>query len=248
MTRGYRRGIEASRLIALARRGSGLTQRELAAQAGTSQAAVSEYERGLKTPNLAAAERIIEAAGYPLDLVTEVRFTEHRAPGLPPFGVLDRLWRARTLPECFAKVVLDDATRYGVVKSFDLRRRAQRKQLYELVLRRGRRRLLRPRAAESLWWPPRIRREQGSRARAGPRVRVVPLTRSPRDSPRRVDCRADLFGQPVVDLLGGAHHCGVVGRGDFGCRAARDQVFGPLTVDGEAGRARCATKVQPNGR
>ncbi len=41
------------------------------------------------------------------------------------------------LPECFAKVYLDDATRFRGVTRFDLRRRPQRRRLYELLMRRG---------------------------------------------------------------------------------------------------------------
>ena len=98
---------------------------------------MSAYERGLKTPNLAVAERIVEAAGYRLDLVTQVRFTQHTAPAVGAFWVPDRLWRGK-LPECFAKVYLDDAIRFRGVTRFDLRRRPQRRRLYELLMRRGR--------------------------------------------------------------------------------------------------------------
>lgn len=97
---------------------------------------MSQYERGLKTPSLAVAERIVEAAGCRLDLVTQVNFTQQVAPAFGVFWVPDRLWRGK-LPECFAKVYLDDVTRFRGVTSFDLRRRPQRRRLYELLLRRG---------------------------------------------------------------------------------------------------------------
>src|SRR5918995_6805683 len=99
--------MDAARLILTARHGSGLSQRELAEKAGTSQATLSAYERGVKTPGLVVAERIVEAAGYRLDLVTEVRFTQQVAPGVRPFWVPDRLWRGK-LPECFATISLRD--------------------------------------------------------------------------------------------------------------------------------------------
>lgn len=124
-----------ARLILAARRGAHLTQRELAERAKTSQAALSAYERGLKTPSLAVAERIVEAAGYRLDLVTSVRFTRHDEPRLHPFWVPDRLWRGK-LPECFAKVHLHDGSA-SRTRRFDLGRRPQRRQMYELLLRRG---------------------------------------------------------------------------------------------------------------
>ncbi len=125
-----------SGLISLARRGSGLTQRQLAQRARTSQATLSAYERGIKSPNLAVAERIIEAAGYRLDLVTQVHFEQRTARAARPFWVPDRLWRGK-LPECFAKVYLDDPARFEGIRKFDLRRRPQRRRLYELLLRKG---------------------------------------------------------------------------------------------------------------
>ena len=97
---------------------------------------MSAYERGLKSPNLAVAERIVGAAGYRLDLVTQVHFEQRAAPRIRPFWVPDRLWRGK-LPECFAKLYLDDAAWFHGVRSFDLRRRPQRKRLYELLMRRG---------------------------------------------------------------------------------------------------------------
>lgn len=124
-----------ARLILVARRGAHLTQRELAERAKTSQAALSAYERGLKTPSLVVAERIVEAAGYRLDLVTSVNFTRYRAPRVGPFWVPDRLWRGR-LPECFAKVHLRDGAE-SRTRRFDLGRRSQRRWMYELLLRKG---------------------------------------------------------------------------------------------------------------
>lgn len=51
----------ASALIRLARRRAGLSQRELARRAGTSQAAVQRYERGLTDPTFSTLERVIGA-------------------------------------------------------------------------------------------------------------------------------------------------------------------------------------------
>lgn len=128
--------MDAARLILKARHGSGLTQRDLAKSAGTSQATLSAYERGVKCPSLAVAERIVEAAGYRLDLVTEVHFSQRSAPGVQPFWVPDRLWRGK-LPECFATVSVPDATRLRGVTRFTLRRRASRRRMYEMLLRNG---------------------------------------------------------------------------------------------------------------
>lgn len=133
---GYLLDVDEARLLLSARRGSGLTQRDLAARAGTSQAALSAYERGAKSPSLAVAARIVRAAGFRLDVVTQVRFELRREPRVRPFWVPDRLWRGK-LPECFARVRIPDATRGGAVRSFDLRRRPHRLRMYELLLRRG---------------------------------------------------------------------------------------------------------------
>lgn len=46
-----------------ARERSGLTQSQLAARAGTSQATISAYERGRKQPSVATLSRLLAAAG-----------------------------------------------------------------------------------------------------------------------------------------------------------------------------------------
>ncbi|HWJ65295.1 MAG TPA: helix-turn-helix transcriptional regulator [Nocardioides sp.] len=128
--------MEAVRLIQKARHGSGMTQRELAERAGTSQATLSAYECGRKSPTLDVAERIVEAAGYRLDLVTQVHFTLHAARGVRPFWVPDRLWRGK-LPECFATIRIADGAYIDGSVRLRLRRRPSRRRLYELLLRNG---------------------------------------------------------------------------------------------------------------
>lgn len=56
----------AGNLIKLARREAGISQRELARRAGTSQATLSAYEAGRKSPSLDTLARIIRAAGQDL--------------------------------------------------------------------------------------------------------------------------------------------------------------------------------------
>ncbi len=53
-------------LVGRARRLAGLTQRELAERAGTSQPAVARLEQGHAMPTLATLERLAGAAGYEL--------------------------------------------------------------------------------------------------------------------------------------------------------------------------------------
>ena len=53
-------------LIRMARRRAGLTQAELAARAGTSQAAISAYESGRRSPSVDTLARVLLAAGFEL--------------------------------------------------------------------------------------------------------------------------------------------------------------------------------------
>ena len=73
-------------LLAYARRAAGLSQNALARLAGTSQPTLSAYERGRKSPSLTVAERIIDAAGYRLEIVPNLEFVEVPGQhGLHPF-------------------------------------------------------------------------------------------------------------------------------------------------------------------
>lgn len=56
----------AGNLIKLARLKTGLSQRELAARAGTSQPTIAAYESARKSPGLDTLARIIRAAGLDL--------------------------------------------------------------------------------------------------------------------------------------------------------------------------------------
>ncbi|MEN3123941.1 helix-turn-helix domain-containing protein [Janibacter sp. LM] len=125
-------------VIEEARLASGLGQSELAALAGTSQPTLSAYERGKKSPGLAVAERIVNAAGWKIALQPRVSFTEHPAPpGFRfPFTVPDRLWRLEA-PACFRTIkffdLIDDDDKFW----WDLSDRADRKLVYERLLTYG---------------------------------------------------------------------------------------------------------------
>lgn len=58
--------MDAATLLRTARVRSGLSQRALAASAGTSQAAVAAIESGRKQPTVATLERLLRAAGTEL--------------------------------------------------------------------------------------------------------------------------------------------------------------------------------------
>jgi transcriptional regulator with XRE-family HTH domain len=63
----------AGNLIRLARREARLSQRELARRAGTSQATISAYESGRKSPTLDTLARIVRSAGLDLRIHLEPR-------------------------------------------------------------------------------------------------------------------------------------------------------------------------------
>jgi transcriptional regulator with XRE-family HTH domain len=58
--------FDAGELLAAARRRAGLTQRELARRAGTSQSVIARVEAGTTSPGSATLERLIAATGYEL--------------------------------------------------------------------------------------------------------------------------------------------------------------------------------------
>lgn len=60
---------DLGRLIAEARRSARLTQAQLAAEIGTSQSAISRWERGDDTPRVDTLVRILRACGFEPDLV-----------------------------------------------------------------------------------------------------------------------------------------------------------------------------------
>lgn len=63
--------MDVATLVAACRRESGLTQRELAARAGTSAAAVCWYERGERVPRVDTLVRLVAATGASLRLVAD---------------------------------------------------------------------------------------------------------------------------------------------------------------------------------
>lgn len=124
-------------IIERARRGSGLSQRELARRSGTSQPTLSTYEHGTKSPTLAVTERIIRSSGFELDLVPRVSFTTHSGARGAPFAVPDRLWRL-DIAKAIGTVTLPQHLHWsGPSRAYDLRDRRDRARVYEIVLREG---------------------------------------------------------------------------------------------------------------
>ena len=62
------RALGGGALIREARRLSGLTQADLARRLGTTQSAVSNWERGRETPRVDTLARILEACGFEADI------------------------------------------------------------------------------------------------------------------------------------------------------------------------------------
>jgi DNA-binding XRE family transcriptional regulator len=128
--------VERPTIIELARRGAGLTQAELAGRAGTTQSAVSMYERRRKVPMLDVAERLVRAAGADLGMVTRVVWEVAFLPGLRAFRYPDRLWRVE-VPGCFNTVLMPDLVGHTGQGEWDLRDRADRRRLYENLMAEG---------------------------------------------------------------------------------------------------------------
>lgn len=128
--------MDRSYLLGRARRARGLTQAQLAARSGTSQATLSTYERGLKSPSLKVASRILEEMGYDLNLRVHIDWVEHHPRGIVPFWAPNILWSVET-PDCFATLTMPDEIRTTGMRDWDMRDREQRKGAYEQLIRRG---------------------------------------------------------------------------------------------------------------
>lgn len=128
--------MDPARLIKVARRASRLTQAQLAGLAGTSQATLSAYERGLKAPSLLVASRIIEATDHELTLQARIDWKERHPDGIVAFWVPHMLW-AVPPPTCFVNLWFPDLIDPGERDTWDLAKREDRRRAYELLIRRG---------------------------------------------------------------------------------------------------------------
>jgi transcriptional regulator with XRE-family HTH domain len=127
----------SSDLLERVRHDAGLSQEELAVRAGTSRTTLSAYERGRKSPTLAAVSRLIDTAGYELSAEPRVAFTETVLRRGRPIYVANRLWRL-PVKNALADVMLPlsvNWSRPGAV--FRLSNRRERSRCYEIVLREG---------------------------------------------------------------------------------------------------------------
>jgi transcriptional regulator with XRE-family HTH domain len=171
MTKGAVRP-QAAAVLRTARAKAGLTQRQLGAAAGTSQAAIARYEAGAVLPDLRTLARLVEACGFHLVLDLEPQ----RQIGEPGgrTGQESAVMRPPAIPHDLEDPSIDKAS--GVVelplrvqwsgrRRYDLSDRRDRARVYELVLREGThddvRRFVRLDHLEELWeellLPPHVR-------------------------------------------------------------------------------------------
>lgn len=124
-------------LLAEARRTAGLSQDELARRAHTSRPTLSAYEHGRKSPTLETAARLLAEAGFELTVQPLMTFAEQVTTRGRTVAVPTTL-RRLPLDRAFATVVLPVHLNWSDSgRRFDLRDRAQRARVYEIVLREG---------------------------------------------------------------------------------------------------------------
>jgi transcriptional regulator with XRE-family HTH domain len=129
--------MDAAELLERVRASSGLTQEELARRAGTSRPTLSAYEHGRKSPTVATFTRLLAQAGWDLAAQPHVSFTPQTSARGKPTWIPDRLPRldvARALAAVELPLHLNWSSPGRI---FDLRSRADRARVYEIVLQEG---------------------------------------------------------------------------------------------------------------
>src|SRR5246127_836791 len=129
--------MNAAELLEQVRASSGLTQEELARRAGTSRPTLSAYEHGRKSPTVATFARLLSRAGWELAALPQVSFTQQSSARGRPTWVPDRLPRL-DVARALAVVELPLHLNWSAPgRVFDLRSRADRARVYEIVLQEG---------------------------------------------------------------------------------------------------------------
>ena len=128
--------MDRSFLIERARRARGLSQAQVAVLAGTSQATLSAYERGMKSPSLKVVDRILAAMDHELTLRTRVDWVEHHPKGIVKFWAPSMLWAVEP-PTCFATLRIPDEILKTGMRTWNMRDRVERRGVYEQLIRRG---------------------------------------------------------------------------------------------------------------
>lgn len=129
--------LNASELLEHVRVSAGLTQEELARRAGTSRPTLSAYEHGRKSPTVATFARLLSQAGWDLAAEPHVSFTQQPSAHGRPIWIPDRLPRL-DVGQALAAVELPLHLNWSAPgRVFDLRSRADRARVYEIVLQEG---------------------------------------------------------------------------------------------------------------
>jgi hypothetical protein len=97
---------------------------------------VSAYERGLKTPSLRVAARLLGVMGWELTLRSRIDFTEYHPQGIVAFWAPNRLWRVPA-PDCFATLRVPDLLQHTEQNEWNLGNPIDRRRAYEILIRRG---------------------------------------------------------------------------------------------------------------
>lgn len=114
-----------------------MTQEELARRAGTSRPTLSAYEHRRKSPTVATFARLLAQAGWDLDAQPHVSFTRQAPTREKPVWVPDRLPRL-DVTRALAAVELPLHLNWSAPgRVFELRSRADRARVYEIVLQEG---------------------------------------------------------------------------------------------------------------
>jgi hypothetical protein len=108
----------------------------VARRGATSQATISAYERGLKTPSLKVAARLLGVMGWELTLQSRIDFEEYHPDGVAAFWAPDRLWRVPT-PDCFDTLHIPDLLQLTEQGDWDLADRTDRRRAYEILICEG---------------------------------------------------------------------------------------------------------------
>jgi transcriptional regulator with XRE-family HTH domain len=129
--------LDAAKLLEQARTSAGLTQEELARRAGTSRPTVSAYEHGRKSPTVATFARLLSGAGWELSAQPRPSFSQQPSARGKPIWVPDTLPRL-DVSRALAAVELPLHLNWSAPgRVFDLRSRADRARVYEIVLQEG---------------------------------------------------------------------------------------------------------------
>jgi transcriptional regulator with XRE-family HTH domain len=125
-------------LLRRARRRAGLTQRDLARAAHTSQAAIARYEAGRVLPELRTLDRLLDACGHRLAVdASPTRRTGDETATARPVAIPGDL-DDPAIDKADGLVELPLHIRWsGPARAYDLRARRDRARVYEQVLREG---------------------------------------------------------------------------------------------------------------